>query len=376
MSTAGLAGMPTAAFTGLIDLASDGLGGRVLGASDEFFAEAANLIEPGRGVFLDGKFTERGKWMDGWESRRRRTGEPDHDWCVVALGAPGEVVGFDIDTNHFLGNHPPFGSIDGVWAPGAPLNELSSGAAVWTELLPQAPLRPGAQNLFAALPRRSVSHVRLNIFPDGGVARLRVFGHVTPPSRWDVPGLAPDADAAPHVPPGAVDLAAVKNGGRALACSDAFFGPMNNLLLPGRAENMGGGWETRRRRGPGHDWILIKLAAPGVPDVIEVDTNHFKGNYPDRCSIDAIEAPEGARITDLVAVSPAASALAAAPEGRQWYPLVGEANLGPHQRHFFTVATSGGPDRAGRVARRATHVRLNVFPDGGISRLRIWGRPA
>jgi allantoicase len=344
----------------------------VLGASDEFFAEAANLIEPGRGVFLDGKFTDRGKWMDGWESRRRRAAEPDHDWCVLALGAPGEVVGFDVDTNHFLGNHPPFASIEGMWAPGAPLSELSGDGAGWTDLLPQAPLRPGTQNLFAALPRRSVSHVRLNIFPDGGVARLRVFGRVTPPPRWDAPELAPDTGAAPHVPSGRIDLAAVKNGGLALACSDAFFGPMNNLLLPGRAENMGGGWETRRRRGPGHDWILIKLAAAGTADVIEVDTNHFKGNYPDRCSIDAIEAPPGARITDLVAASPAAATGASAARG--WFPLVDETNLGPHQRHFFPVgAAAGGAERRGR---RATHVRLNVFPDGGVSRLRIWGRAA
>ena len=69
---------------------------------------------------------------------------------------------------------------------------------------------------------------------------------------------------------------------------------MNNLLLPGRAENMGGGWETRRKRAPGHDWILIRLGARGTINTIEVDTNHFKGNYPDRCSLEGIDAP-GAR---------------------------------------------------------------------------------
>jgi allantoicase len=171
-------------FTGLVDLAAAALGGRVLGSSDAFFAEAENLIQPGRGVFVDGKFTDRGKWMDGWESRRRRVSPPDHDWCVLALGAPGEVVGFDVDTNHFLGNHPPFASIDGLWAPGAPaLAEVTAARAAWAELLPQAPLRPGAQNLFVAAPRGPVSHVRLNIFPDGGVARLRVYGRVAPRRR-------------------------------------------------------------------------------------------------------------------------------------------------------------------------------------------------
>jgi allantoicase len=339
-------------FTGLVDLAAAALGGRVLGASDEFFAEAANLIQPGRGVFEGGKFTDRGKWMDGWESRRRRANPPDHDWCVLALGAPGEVLGFDVDTNHFVGNHPPFASIDGLLAPAtAALDDLAGRA--WTELLAQAPLRPGSQNLFAALARGPMSHVRLNIFPDGGVARLRVFGRVIPPDAGAAGADERDAETRAHVPAGLVDLAAVKNGGLALACSDAFFGPMNNLLLPGRAANMGGGWETRRRRGPGHDWILVRLGARGAPAAIEIDTAHFKGNYPDRFWLEAIDAPAGARITDLVA-SP------------DWRALLLETKLAPDARQFFDVQ-AGAP---------ATHVRLSVFPDGGVSRLRVWGRRA
>jgi allantoicase len=347
-------------FTGLIDLAAAALGGRALGASDDFFAAAENLIQPGRGVFIDGRYTDRGKWMDGWESRRRRAPrsgpDGDCDWCVLELGAPGQVLGFDVDTNHFLGNHPPFASIDGVAAPpGTPLAELTARAD-WVELLAQSPLRPGSQNLFAAIARPPVSHVRLKIFPDGGVARLRVNGRVAP--LWQPARIAADADAAAHVAPDAVDLAAVRNGGLALACSDAFFGPMNNLLLPGRAVDMSGGWETRRRRGPGHDWILIRLGAPGIVDVVELDTNHFKGNFPDRCTIEAIFAPDvapDARITDLIA-SPA------------WAPIVPETKLRAHERHFF--ATSGGG--AGTAA-PATHLRLSIFPDGGVSRLRAWG---
>ena len=344
-------------FTGLIDLAAAALGGRALGASDDFFAAAENLIQPGRGVFIDGRYTDRGKWMDGWESRRRRAPRPgpdgDCDWCVLELGAPGQVLGFDVDTNHFVGNHPPFASIDGVAAPAStPLDQLTARAD-WVELLAQSPLRPGSQNLFAAIARAPVSHVRLKIFPDGGVARLRVFGRVAP--LWQPARAAADADAAAHVAPDAVDLAAVRNGALALACSDAFFGPMNNVLLPGRAADMSGGWETRRRRGPGHDWILIRLGAPGIVDMIEVDTNHFKGNFPDRCAIDAIAAPD-ARITDLIA-SPA------------WAPIVPETKLRAHERHFLATSGSG----AG-VAGPATHLRLSIFPDGGVSRLRAWGR--
>ena len=350
-----------AGFIGLIDLAAAALGGRVLGASDDFFAEAGNLIQPGRGVFIDGKFTDRGKWMDGWESRRRRAAAPDHDWCLLALGAAGEVAAFDVDTNHFLGNHPPFASIDGVLAPGASgLDQLP--AASWIELLPQSPLRPGAQNLFAVAPRGPVSHLRLNIFPDGGVARLRAYGRVAPPGAGEGGGstdqAARDAETRQRVPPDLIDLAAVKNGGQALACSDAFFGPMNNLLMPGRADDMGGGWETRRRRGPGHDWILVQLAARGVPAVVEVDTAHFKGNYPDRFSLDSIDAPAGTRITDLM-------------QSTHWTPLLPETKLAADARAFFPISLHlGAADGA------ATHVRLNVFPDGGVSRLRIWGRRA
>jgi allantoicase len=349
---------PAATFSGLVDLAAAGLGGRALGSSDEFFAGADNLVRPERAIFVEGKFTDRGKWMDGWESRRNRWSEREavHDWCVLALGAPGEVVGFDVDTQHFVGNHPPFASVDGLWAPDAPEGAaalptlLAQGG--WVALLEQSALRPDAQNLFAALPRGPVSHVRLNIFPDGGVARFRVFGRVH--RRWDAPAEL-DAEARAHVAPELRDLAAVVNGGLALACSDAFFGPMNNLLLPGRPEDMGGGWETRRRRGPGHDWILVRLGARGEPAVVEVDTRHFKGNFPDRCSLEAIDAPAGARITDLLGAD-------------GWRPLVPEVKLRADTRHFFAVAVPGaapGP---------FTHVRLNIFPDGGVARLRVWGR--
>jgi allantoicase len=344
-------GTTAAAFTGLVDLAAIGLGGRVLGASDDFFASANNLIEPGRGVFVDGKFTDRGKWMDGWESRRRRG--PGFDWCVLELGAPGTVVGVDVDTHHFVGNSPAFVSIEGVQAPhGTPLTALL--ALEWTELLAQMPVRPDAQNLFAATPGAPVTHVRLNIFPDGGVARFRVFGRVAP--AWAAPVL--DRETHAHVIEGSVDLAAVTNGAVALACSDAFFGPMNNLLLPGRAENMGGGWETRRKRATQqrdpYDWILIRLAARGTVSTIEVDTNHFKGNYPDRCSLQGIDAA-GARITDLVASA-------------AWTPLLPETKLAADERRFFT--TEIVPHGA------FSHVRLHIYPDGGVSRLRLWGTRA
>jgi allantoicase len=336
--------LAAASFTGLVDLAAEALGGRALSASDEFFAAKDNLLREGRGVFVPGKYTDRGKWMDGWESRRKRVS--GHDHCVIALGAPGHVLGFDIDTNHFLGNHPPFASVDGVWADaGTPEHELER--MEFHELLAQMPLRPGSQNLFAAERGEPVTHVRLNIFPDGGVARFRVYGKVLP-GRARPPS---DAETLAHVDPSAIDLAALRNGALALACSDAFFGPMNNLLLPGRAADMGGGWETRRKRAPGSDWLVIKLAQRGRISVLELDTHHFKGNYPDRASVEVIDAPD-VRITDLIA-------------SRAFVPLLAETKLSADRRHFFRAELLPHAP--------ATHLRLNIFPDGGVSRLRAWG---
>ncbi len=333
----------SASFTGLVDLASADLGGRALGCSDDFFAEVDNLLKPEPAVFIAEKFTERGKWMDGWESRRKRV--PGHDWAVLELGAPGQVIGFDIDTAHFNGNQPQFVSVEGVTAPRgtslAALQKLS-----WLPLLEQAPVRPASQNLFGAIPASTISHVRLNMFPDGGIARFRVFGKV----RSDWAPVARDAETTANVLASYVDLAGVRNGGVALACSDAHFGPMNNLLLPNRATNMGGGWETRRSRQPNKDWILIKLAARGVPRVVELDTAFFCGNYPDRALIETIDAAD-ARITELIASD-------------RWQLLLPETKLAADTRFFFPKLESAAP---------ATHARVTIFPDGGISRLRLWG---
>ena len=341
MSDANTAG---AGFNGLVDLAAALIGGRALATSDDFFAGMENLLLPGRAVFIPGKFTERGKWMDGWESRRKRG--PGHDWCLLELGVPGSLLAFDIDTQHFVGNHPAFASVEGISAPRAtPLPELQRGT--FQELLPQVPLLPNSQNLFVASPGSVVSQLRLNICPDGGVARFRAYGNVSP--AWAAPML--DPVAARHVPPGCFDLAALENGALALACSDAHFGGMNNLLLPGRAENLGSGWETRRRRGPGNDWIVIRLAARGTVRLLEVDTNHFKGNFPDRCALEVIDA-KAARPTELI-------------ESSAWQPLLAESKLSADTRHFFaSELLTSAP---------ATHLRLRIFPDGGVSRLRVWG---
>ena len=321
---------------GQVDLAAERVGGVTLFANDEFFAEKENLLKPGRGIFIPDKFTDHGKWMDGWETRRRRT--PGHDWCVIKLGLRGVIQNVDIDTNHFLGNHPPFASLDAVAIEkGFPTDATAIDALPWSAILAQSPLMPGSQNLFAVSEPGSWTHVRLNIFPDGGVARLRIYGTVVPDWTKMTPGEP-------------IDLAAVENGGAALACSDMFFSSMNNLVMPGRAENMGDGWETKRRRGPGYDWIILKLGRPGRIRKIEVDTNHFKGNYPDGCTIEGCFAPE-AKNDELASV--------------HWNEILPNTKLQADTRHFF--------EQELKTTNECSHVRLNIFPDGGVSRLRVWG---
>jgi allantoicase len=328
------------AFTRLADLASARLGGRALAANDDFFAPRRNLLKPEPPVFIPGKFTSRGKWMDGWESRRRRT--PGHDWCVVALGVRGRIRGLDVDTRHFTGNFPAQCSIDALDTTRPVTRAMCSVAgAPWVSVVPARDLRGNSHNLFAVDDERAWTHVRLNIFPDGGVARLRVYGDVMVDWRRAAPGGR------------VVDLAAIQHGGLVVAASDMHFGAKDNMIMPGRAKDMGDGWETRRRRGPGHDWAIVRLGTPGVPARVEIDTNHFKGNYPESASLDACLAP-GAPL----------DALAPAP----WRELLPRTRLRPHHRHFFSRELR----RIGAVS----HVRLNIFPDGGISRLRIHGTVA
>ncbi|MBX5482354.1 MAG: allantoicase [Myxococcaceae bacterium] len=326
-------------FTTHLDLASEKVGGRVLWATDDFFAEKENLLKPAPAVFLPDKYTDKGKWMDGWESRRKRV--PGYDSAIIRLGIPGVVRGVNIDTAHFLGNFPEYASVDAIATEEGdpPFDQSASG---WTEIVPRQKLHGGTQNMFAVHSDRRWTHLRLNIFPDGGVARFRVHGQVVP----DVARLKASGEL--------VDLAAVANGGVVIQANDAFFGPKDNLILPGRAAHMGEGWETRRKRVPGFDWIVVKLAAPGMIQKVEVDTNHFKGNYPESCSLD------GVRLETEVLDFANAKEL-------PWKELLPRVKLGPSQQHYFEKElVEKGP---------FTHVRLNIFPDGGVSRLRLYGRP-
>lgn len=334
-------------FTELIDLASEKVGGKALATNDDFFAPMANLLKAAPAVFIPDKFTEFGKWMDGWESRRKRNLGPgnDHDWCVIQLGMPGRIDGVNIDTAHFVGNYPEYASLEAcAVAPGSSFESIQK--AQWREVLSKSKLQGGSSNLFAVASSERFTHLRLRIFPDGGVARLRVHGRVLP--DWD---LLKRSGAT-------VDLAAAENGGTVSACNDHFFGPKDNLIFPGRAQTMGEGWETRRKRGPGNDWIIVKLGRAGRIQKIEVDTNHFKGNFPESCSIEGCVLPGPALLSsdfrDRADIA--------------WTEILPRTKLQAHHQHYFEKEL-----HQAALTQKFDYVRLTIFPDGGVSRLRVFG---
>jgi allantoicase len=309
-------------FTALPDLASRALGGTVVYANDELFAARENLIRSEPPVFSAGVFGPKGKVYDGWETRRRR--DEGHDYAVVRLGAAGIVHGVVVDTAFFRGNYPPEVSVEATAAEGYPA-PAELAAAHWTPLVPRSPVAGDAQNLLSVEDRRRYTHVRLSIYPDGGVARLRIHGEVVPDPRF----LS-----------GTIDLAAAEHGGTVLDCSDMFYSSPSNLTLPGRARLMGEGWETARRRDAGNDWVALRLAVEGCPRHVEIDTSYFVGN-----------APGWARLT--------------ATAGSETWEVLPRTRLQPDTRHRFVVADPCP----------ATQLRLDIYPDGGLARLRVHGEP-
>jgi len=316
-----------------IDLAQPRLGAEVISTSDEFFAPKEGLIKPEAPIFIPDKYNDHGKWMDGWESRRKR--EDGHDFCVIRL-CPGIIHGVDVDTSFFTGNYPPEFSLEACHSHGDPDEHQW-----WFELLPHSPLAGDSHHYLKVSDRRVWTHLRLNIYPDGGIARLRVYGvahcewNLVPAGEW-------------------VDLAAMARGGRALSCNNMHYGHMSNLIAPGHSANMGDGWETRRRREPGNDWAILQLGHPGGIRRVVVDTAFFKGNYPASCSV------HGAMLDEIPESEITADA-------SFWHEILPPQKLGPDKAHVFEE------DMLDPSV--ISHVRLDIYPDGGISRLRLFGSP-
>lgn len=320
--------------TSNINLADARLGASILQVSDEWFAEARRMLLPSEPVWKEDLYDDNGKWMDGWESRRKRT--PGHDWAVIALGTPGHIDSVDIDTRYFTGNYSPAASIEACYCPEG---EEPNEETCWHEILPKVELVGDSGNLHEISDPLVWSHLRLNIFPDGGVARLRVYGE--PYRDWSTQSANEQ-----------VDLAAAIYGAKALVCSDEHYGLTSNILNPGRAATMADGWETARRRGPGHDWVVIALAHPGKIHEVVVDTLHYKGNYPDSCSIQAANLTTTDNI-DFVA------------DSQKWEELLPPQKLDMDREHTYVDQLND----SGVI----THVRYNMYPDGGTSRLRLYG---
>ncbi|KAM0746786.1 Allantoicase [Meredithblackwellia eburnea MCA 4105] len=327
-------------FGSLIELSSNALGASIHSVSDEFFAEASNLLKPSPAISMKGQFGPNGALFDGWESRRH---QHDHDWVIVKLGAPlADVVGVDIDTANFNGNESPASDVWGVRWDG-PTEKLTAKSPEWRQLMPITPLGPSSPHLFRfTTPSGPITHVKLTMHPDGGIGRFRAYGHVI------LPEATPETLSAP------LDLAYVLNGARAIAQSDQHFGKGANLILPGRGKDMGDGWETKRSRGrlgTGEgDWVVIKLGEKGWVEWLDLDTKHFCGNFPHSWAVYGIDSEE---------LLPPATA--------DWEPLLlpsPETKPAAHRHHFF---------RASKLSHPITHIRVNIYPDGGLKRVRAIG---
>jgi len=317
-------------FQALTNLADARIGATIVSCSDEFFAQAERMLQSTPAQFVEGKYDDNGKWMDGWETRRKR--EAGYDWCIVRLGVAGLVSGFDIDTSFFTGNYPASASVEGCYAPDNQLDNIE-----WIPLLENSVLSPDQHHFFDCSTQK-ITHIRINIFPDGGIARLRVYGRV----------VVENVDTSQQI-----DLIGLKNGGRIVAFSDAHFGHPNNLLNPDRGLNMGDGWETKRRRAPGFDWCIIALGQAGSVEKIEVDTAYFKGNFPAFCSIQATYIEDA---TDAQLI----------PQSMFWPFLLEQQPLTMDNIHEYLAEVI--------QHQKVNYIRVNMIPDGGISRIRLWGK--
>ena len=317
----------------MINLADPRLGSKVIFKTDDFFASANRIINPNPPIFKDGVFDRHGKWMDGWETRRRR--KKGFDFLIIKLGKPGRIFSVDIDTTHFSGNQPMYASLEACQN-----NKKLNSNSKWSKILNYKKLRPNKNHKFSIKNKSIFTHVKLNIYPDGGVARLRLYGEIETKNI--------------NYGSKTVNLTSMLNGASIVGCNNEHFGRAENVLSPGKGKNMGDGWETRRSRGKNFDWLIIKMGRTGKINKIEIDTHHFKGNYPDRCSVQGIFIPKKLSNNSIVKKS------------NKWKTLVNKAKLHPHKKHNFKIKTP--------KTNKVNYIRINIYPDGGISRIRTFGK--
>ena len=317
---------------GLIDLAQPRLGTKIIYKTDDFFASANRIISPSNPIFKEGVFDKHGKWMDGWESRRKRTA--GHDYIILKLGKPGKISKIDVDTSHFNGNQPAMVSLEGAYSNSNKINQIK-----WQILLSKKKTKANSHHFFSINSKKIFTHIKFNIFPDGGVARLRLYGSIAKSLNFKNKKI---------------NLASLLDGASVVACNNEHFGKAENILAPGKAKNMGDGWETRRRRGKGYDWLILNSIDGKEIDRIEVSTHHFKGNFPSHCSL------QGSFISN------SRSSKQIVNSSSNWKYLLKNAKLSSNKIHVFKNSLM--------KKEKINHIKINIFPDGGISRFRIYGK--
>ena len=316
----------------MINLADPRIGSKVIFKTDDFFAAAHRILNIETPVFKDGLFDKHGKWMDGWETRRRRS--KGFDYLILKLGKPGKIFDIDIDTTHFNGNQPTHASLEGCLSKTKPSKKTK-----WISLLSKKKLGPSRNHSFKSKNKSVFNYIRLNIFPDGGVARLRLYGKIEMEKNF--------------LNNKTINLTSVLNGASIIGCNNEHFGRAENIIAPGKGKNMGDGWETRRSRGKNFDWLIIKFGKPGLIKKLEIDTHHFKGNYPDSCSIQTASISKDLSNKSIVNNS------------KNWKFILNKSKLSAHKKHIFKKFL---------IKRsKENYLKINIYPDGGISRIRAFG---
>ena len=318
---------------GLIDLAQSRLGSKIVFKTNEFFAPAKRIINPWPPVFKEGVFDKHGKWMDGWETKRKRG--KGYDYLILKLGRPGRISKIDIDTSYFSGNQPTKVSLQACFSK----KKLPNKNSKWITILKKKPTKANSHHFFNVKNKSIFTHIKLNIFPDGGVARIRIYGSM---------------EILKNFTGKVLNLTSVLHGATPIACNNEHFGRAENILAPGMGKNMGDGWETRRSRGKNFDWLIIKCAAAGKINKIQIDTHHFKGNYPDKCSIQA------------AFIDKKISSRAIVNNSKKWKLLLNKVKLYAHKKHNFKNNLM--------KSKKINYIKINIFPDGGISRIRVFGK--
>ena len=316
----------------MINLADPRIGSKIIYKTDDFFADANRILNVSPPVFKDGLFDKHGKWMDGWETRRRRS--KGFDYLILKLGKPGKIFDIDIDTTHFNGNQPTHASVEGCFSKNKPSKKTK-----WLHLLGKKRLGANRNHSFKSQNKSVFNYIKLNIFPDGGVARLRLYGKIEMEKNF--------------LSNKNINLTSVLTGASIVGCNNEHFGRAENVIAPGKGKNMGDGWETRRSRGKNFDWLIIKFGKPGLIKRLEIDTHHFKGNYPDTCSIQTANISKDLSNKSIVNNS------------KNWKIIVNKSKLSAHKKHIFKKFL---------IKRsKENYLRINIYPDGGISRIRAFG---